>query len=186
AYDVAREVVVLFGGRDSSNLGDTWEWDGQAWTERLAPGPSPRRGHTMAYDMASSRTLLFGGHDGASYVNDTWAWDGNTWRQLMIPGPQPRSNHSMTYDTARSRIVVFGGYGVDGTLGDTWEYATASCLKGDVDNDATISIVVDVHSFSECLLTGATGAGSCTCADMDASGAVDGNDIQDFVLALID
>ena len=33
AYDAARGKVVLFGGYDGqTNLADTWEWDGQAWT----------------------------------------------------------------------------------------------------------------------------------------------------------
>lgn len=34
AYDPARNRVVLFGGDDAGGmLGDTWEWDGQRWTE---------------------------------------------------------------------------------------------------------------------------------------------------------
>ncbi|HPF40061.1 MAG TPA: hypothetical protein P5081_04410 [Phycisphaerae bacterium] len=56
--------------------------------------------------------------------------------------------------------------------------------KGDVNTDG-LKNGLDVHSFSECLLTGATGAGSCTCADMDASGAVDMADIAAFVGALL-
>ncbi len=34
AYDAAREVIVLFGGRGVDGLlGDTWWWDGERWTE---------------------------------------------------------------------------------------------------------------------------------------------------------
>ena len=33
AYDAARGQVVLFGGQDAfSFFGDTWTWDGAAWT----------------------------------------------------------------------------------------------------------------------------------------------------------
>jgi hypothetical protein len=34
--------VVLFGGRAGNS--DTWEWDGNAWTQRNVTGPSGRTG----------------------------------------------------------------------------------------------------------------------------------------------
>ena len=38
AYDGARHVIVMFGGRSGSTLlGDTWTWDGANWTQ-LHPG----------------------------------------------------------------------------------------------------------------------------------------------------
>lgn len=34
-YDVAREVVAMYGGKGPSSIfNDTWEWDGQSWTNR--------------------------------------------------------------------------------------------------------------------------------------------------------
>ncbi|MEO8452633.1 MAG: hypothetical protein ABI647_22765 [Gemmatimonadota bacterium] len=37
AYDEARDRLVLFGGDDGDRtLGDTWEWDGTAWTKPAA------------------------------------------------------------------------------------------------------------------------------------------------------
>src|SRR5262249_8135113 len=56
AYDAARGVTVLHGGRlfDASfnvtDFGDTWEWDGTSWSLRTSSGPSPRFSHEMAYD----------------------------------------------------------------------------------------------------------------------------------------
>ena len=43
AYDEARQRVVLFGGigKPGETLGDTWEWDGQAWSQRADAGPAP-------------------------------------------------------------------------------------------------------------------------------------------------
>jgi hypothetical protein len=43
-------AIVLFGGYGltpsdggfPTELGDTWIWDGGAWTQFSAPGPSPR------------------------------------------------------------------------------------------------------------------------------------------------
>src|SRR5262249_3728655 len=66
-YDPVQRKVVLFGGSSSSNdfvslLGDTWTWDGSAWT-KAAPSASPpaRAAHAMAYDRARSQIVLFGG-----------------------------------------------------------------------------------------------------------------------------
>ena len=59
----------------SSSRGDTWEWDGTAWTQRSpASAPSPQQGHAMAYDAARGRVVLFGGHD-SFRRGDTWEWD---------------------------------------------------------------------------------------------------------------
>lgn len=75
AYDTARGRFVLFGGRSSalaSNLGDTWEFDGVAWTQ-MTPvnAPTARRWNAMAYDAAAGVTILFGGEDQGTYNNET-------------------------------------------------------------------------------------------------------------------
>src|SRR4051812_23678127 len=77
-YDSARGVTVLFGGVASLNnrLGDTWEWNGTAWTQRAVTGPSPRSGHAMVYDSARGVTVLFGGNTFAGYSGETWEWNG--------------------------------------------------------------------------------------------------------------
>src|SRR5690606_17141152 len=74
AYDSARAVTVLFGGNHWMHElpvfdGETWEWDGIAWTQRTVagPSPSPRHNHTMAYDAARGVTVLFGGYTEAGY-----------------------------------------------------------------------------------------------------------------------
>ena len=35
-------MTTLFGGEDASGVGETWEWDGLAWTMVANTGPSPR------------------------------------------------------------------------------------------------------------------------------------------------
>src|SRR6266436_1175998 len=58
--------IVLFGGQtaDNSTTGlsnDTWEWDGENWTQYADIGPAPRSLHAMTYDSSRGRIVLFGG-----------------------------------------------------------------------------------------------------------------------------
>ena len=86
AYDEARGQVVLFGGWNRTYLGDTWVWDGEAWTERKVPGPSARGGRPgFAYDPADELLLLYGGGDAGGWLADMWSWDGERWVELGPP-----------------------------------------------------------------------------------------------------
>lgn len=113
AYDSARHVTVLFGGRilALTSTAETWEWNGTNWTRRQVPGPSARFGHSMAYDSARGVTVLYGGGTwvGSNFVtyNDTWEWNGTTWTQRMATGPLAGSSHAMAYDSGRGVIVLF-------------------------------------------------------------------------------
>jgi hypothetical protein len=124
AFDAAAGRVLLFGGIGGSLRGDTWQWDGAAWSLAAATGPSPRQAAAMAFDSSRARAVLFGGNDGAAR-GDTWEWNGSAW-SLRSPGggagsPSARYLHALAYDSARGRTVLFGGY--DGALrADTWEW----------------------------------------------------------------
>jgi hypothetical protein len=133
AYDSSRGRTVLFGGLGGAgvgNLGDTWEWDGENWTQMADSGPPARGQAAMAYDVQRNQTVLFGGAGpGALFLVDTWGWDGSTWTQLAVSGPSPRTNFAMAYDSKRQRIVVFGGLWVatgGALLADTWEWDGAA------------------------------------------------------------
>lgn len=127
AYDPVRSRIVMFGGRTNAGtifIQDTWEWTGNDWVA-LAPvhKPSPRMGHSMAFDPNTNRVLLFGGLQlGGPYQGDTWAFDGIDWTQLSpLHAPSPRGDQAMATDRGRGRIVLRGGH--DGTdLTDTWEW----------------------------------------------------------------
>jgi hypothetical protein len=93
-YDTRRKVAVLFGGRRFSRiegtlnraetmLNDTWEYDGESWYQvGTRRSPSPRYGHSMAYDEARGVMVLFGGLDiKGRLLNDTWEYDGTIWVQ---------------------------------------------------------------------------------------------------------
>jgi hypothetical protein len=121
AYDADRSVVVLFGGRFGAQVfNDTWEWDGEYWTQMADIGPSARYVHALVYDTERKRTVLFGGSANGA-AGDTWQWNGEDWTQISDEGPAARSDHTMAFDTERKRIVVFGGIS-DQLRGDTWEW----------------------------------------------------------------
>ena len=140
-YDARRGRTVVFGGMGSAppgpppqpgqprqpppTLGDLWEYDGRAWTERAARGaPPPRHSPGAAYDTKRGRTIIFGGLGATGFLGDTWAWDGSAWTKLADAGPPPRAMGHLAYDERRDRVVLFGGRNgwPDGDRNDTWEF----------------------------------------------------------------
>ncbi|MFH1833496.1 MAG: kelch repeat-containing protein, partial [bacterium] len=110
------------------------------WTNLNPSGPTPaaRVGHSMVYDSAQGRVILFGGVDNSDAIagdllNDTWAYDPstNTWTELAPAGPlpAPRYGQAMVYDSAQGKVIMFGGIDAFGSslstvsfLNDTWAY----------------------------------------------------------------
>ncbi|HNG34643.1 MAG TPA: kelch repeat-containing protein, partial [Blastocatellia bacterium] len=123
--------VVLFGGlgngpNPAGALDDTWEWDGttMTWTQfSPAVKPPARGGHTMAYDSARNRVVLFGGLTGSfSVFNDTWEYNcsTHTWTQMNPANSPPgRFGHAMAYDPNLGVSVINGG---QSTNQDTWTW----------------------------------------------------------------
>ena len=108
AYDAKNGVVVVFGGFNGSELGDTRLWDGTSWSNPgPANSPSPRSKHMMAYDSVREEVVLFGGTTGAA---ETWVWDGADWTQRMpVTSPSGRNAGAMCFDSVREEVVLFGG-----------------------------------------------------------------------------
>ena len=105
AYDSGRDRVVLFGGWDATftPFGDTWEWNGDEWTQVADAGPSSRAGHAMCFEAGAGRTVLFGGSDGS----DTWAWNGTDWTEVNDVGPAPCQGAGLV--SAGESCFLFGG-----------------------------------------------------------------------------
>jgi len=124
AFDAGRERLVVFGGYVAGTyIGDTWEWDGSAWTRIAVPGPSARNSPALVYDEARGQIVLFGGDTRSTgALGDTWLYDGAQWRQVAVEGPPPRTTHTMVYDAQRRRVVLFGGSNGTHMLRDTWEW----------------------------------------------------------------
>ena len=90
------------------------------WAFKIPPS---RSRHSMAYDSARGRVVLFGGY-GGSVLADTLEWDGNAWAQRApSTSPPAREGHAMAYDSARGRVVLFGGESFPALeYADTWEW----------------------------------------------------------------
>jgi len=124
AFDESRGVTVLFGGVDgSTQLDDTWEFDGQTWQLVGRGELPPRIWPAMAYDSARGVVVMHGGRNQAKVLDDLWEWDGNQWTRLPITGgPSPRFGHAMVFDSVRDVLVLYGGRDANNIdLDDTWE-----------------------------------------------------------------
>src|SRR5207248_332773 len=121
-----RGQVVLFSGTaDRSQMidfRDTWTFDGQAWTQQRATGPSARQFADLVFVPDLGESLLFGGYflfgGGPNRPDDTWTWDGASWIDRTGGGLRPSGHDTprMVYDEARREVVLFGG----SNLQDTW------------------------------------------------------------------
>ncbi len=132
AFDPITQQVVLFGGADCTGnpcvyFGDTWAWDGAAWTLMDTPvAPSPRSSASIVWDPELQQVILFGGTNLSTQFNDTWAWDGSQWTQLLpATSPSSRSGAGLAWDSRRDEAVLFGGYN-GGNLDDTWIWRGSS------------------------------------------------------------
>ena len=105
-------VVGFNGNGDSRDLGAAF----------AGHFPPARSYLAMTYDAASGKIIMFGGYDGATYLNDTWLFDGVSWTRAPHSrvSPRPRANAQMAYDSVTRKVVLFGGYNGTHYLGDTW------------------------------------------------------------------
>jgi hypothetical protein len=125
AYDANRRRAVLFGGDSlrSALFNDTWEWDGEYWTQMADIGPRPRRDCSMTYDTERQQVALFGGRSEGVLHGDTWVWNGENWTQVADSGPPSRYGHGLSFFAGRKVATLFGGESDAATvLGDTWEW----------------------------------------------------------------
>ncbi len=117
-YDISRNVYVLYGGWTTAisvgtGSNQTWEWNGTNWNQASpASNPGGLWKHSMAYDSARSRVVLYGGStNGFPIANAaTWEYDGTNWTQ--VPGatqPGPRERAAMCYDVGNAVTVLFSG-----------------------------------------------------------------------------
>ncbi len=111
----SRGTVVLHGGRDSRNLCDLWEWDGDAWSLINASDGPCLRDHSLAFD--EGRLIAFGGQlnpiDDSEpnlstffYDFDTGAW---TESPRLSPVEPPRAGAPAVRDVGTDSLILFGG-----------------------------------------------------------------------------
>ena len=175
AYDAARQKMVLWGGWSWAAGQKIWEYDASvpSWTNRTPAGTLPCAVEDvgLAYDVARSRTVLFGGvgNCGANvYTNQVWDWTGNpaaapgTWTNRTVATasrPPGRKYHAMAYDPVRRKVVLYGGFSDGGVAG-----APATALSDTWEMDA------DTGNWTEVLVTSAPGPRYSSAMAYDAGG----------------
>lgn len=145
AYDSLTDRVIVFGGalgHSAPCANDVWLLENASgrrgrphWRRLSTAGtvPAPRANHSAVYDAATSRLIVFGGHDCFTVrFNDVWiltrangVGGPATWVNASIdtsrPSPPARSNHQAVLNAALDRLIVFGGVDADGgALDDAW------------------------------------------------------------------
>lgn len=83
-YDEMHQRVVLYGGfgpnaaGTNSALTDTWEYDGNDWTQMASTGPGKSTEAYVAYNPIFGHTLHFAGSAPAGTNNETWLYTSPT------------------------------------------------------------------------------------------------------------
>ncbi len=136
-YDSVRNRVVMFGGRgrpidNISVLDDTWEWDGQTWTQKITATRPEGADHAgMAFDPVRGVVVLHGGiaNDAMTPVSRvTWEYDGTDWRRVVPPGPSPQGKLVLAWDPITRKVLGFGG-DHPGLSSSTWTWDGAIWTK---------------------------------------------------------
>lgn len=117
AYDASEDVVVMYGGQDTTNGSfpeTTWllDIDAPAWTQvETADHPPGRFFFGMAYEPSTERVYVWGG--GAPILNTMWAFDASagTWAELPAtqPAPYPQGQLGMVAVPELGGLLVLGG-----------------------------------------------------------------------------
>jgi hypothetical protein len=138
AYDPVSQKVVLFGGYGSTDLNDTWTFDGTTWSHvKTKVKPPVRAAATMAFDKRANKLVLFGGFAYATqqYLQDTWAWDGgtSTWSRVKMTKSPPSGSGAMLFtDPNTGRAMMFGGYNANHQIpayNVTWRFTGTGWQK---------------------------------------------------------
>lgn len=126
AFDQQRSVVVLYGGRDTSerSLDDLWEYTGTVWEKRAGFGdnygdkPGRKAFPIMTYFPEEMSTVMMVG----SQTDDMWFYDGQVWilTEIIVPTPIRFSFQARSvYDSNREKLILHSGR--DLGYGDTYE-----------------------------------------------------------------
>ncbi|HEU4418942.1 MAG TPA: hypothetical protein VFT55_08385 [Planctomycetota bacterium] len=134
AYDLARQVHVVYGGRRNSwipnqALDATWEFAAGNWMQVTVTQPPPALvDMAMTYHPVLQQVMLFGGQRGQSQSasDETWIYDGTAWTRINAAGARPaaRVGATLVPNIARSVCVLFGGRDpvTMQIFNDTWEH----------------------------------------------------------------
>ena len=133
AWDATNQRMIVVGGYDNTTFkSDVWtlsfatpypSW--KQWTPQGSAVPTRFFG-AGAWDEAGHRLVLFGGENGAGYLNDaytlTFTATTATWAALSPSGTAPtaRNGASGVWDPGGSRLILFGGANDSTVFADVW------------------------------------------------------------------
>lgn len=139
----------------------------QQFQWRLAANntPSARLGHSITWNPATQKAVMFGGATLTGGTNEMWAWDGSAWASVVQGAtlPSPRTGHAIAYDSARQRLVLFGGSDpASGTANSqTWEWDNVAWTqKSPTTSPSARTEGAMVYGLGQMLLFGGTANGS--------------------------
>jgi hypothetical protein len=129
AADLVHDRIVLYGGTQPTQFGDTWVRDQGRWDLRI-PKPSLIVGGNhpgavrycrLVYDEARDSVLLIGGCCSSPFP--FWRLVGDQWQAIPGVMPSGREDPGVVYDRRRQRVVMFGGDSLTSGvlyLNETW------------------------------------------------------------------
>lgn len=153
-YDASHDIAIIHGGalgHTSPCANDTWILEHTSgigaqprWRQVRTPGyvPQPHGNVMGAYDPATRRLIVFGGHDCFNtYFSDVWvlAFDDSTlasghWQRLSPDSsggdPARRVGALAMYDPRGNRLFVHGGNTSGNVVSELWALEHANGLGG--------------------------------------------------------
>jgi formylglycine-generating enzyme required for sulfatase activity len=90
AFDGNCGRAVLLGGADATwaaDYGDSWAWDGVAWTQIGGSQPPARHGAVLVHDVQRRQFLGALGRNTAGFRSDTWALGPSCSRSMAVVVP---------------------------------------------------------------------------------------------------
>ena len=135
AYDPVRDRLVIFGGSvdtvdkngvvTSSNLYDTWEFDGTDWKQVGGTGPTLNR-PVLVWDAARKQILAMGYDSASTPGNHMYRYDpsNGSWNEIKPETMPPCLNEEvMTVQTHNDTVRLTGGVcAASGFTDDTYEW----------------------------------------------------------------
>jgi formylglycine-generating enzyme required for sulfatase activity len=110
-HDTLCGRAVLHGGADyayANNLGDSWSWDGAAWTQMTGSSPAPRHGASMVFDAQRAQWILWGGRQATGFLADTWQLASSCSRTMsLVQAPQVGATAQLRYQYPQSAALHY-------------------------------------------------------------------------------
>lgn len=115
AYDAARHVVVLYGGRAGrAMLRDTWEFSAAGWRLVNDSGPTNEPHGVIAYDSASRAIVMFNGLGDDGPARATWSWNGREWAKRADAPTAEFPNAMFASDGSHGAVLITARRGEPG------------------------------------------------------------------------